>query len=50
MGYIEEIIDKVEKSAPQEKEFHQAVREVLGSLRGVIEENEEELSCLGCPG
>ncbi len=42
MGYIEEIIDKVEKSAPQEKEFHQAVREVLGSLRGVIEENEEE--------
>ena len=41
MSYVDEVIALVEKKAPGQPEFHQAVREVLDSLRPVIEENEE---------
>ena len=42
MAYVDEIIDLIVKENPDEPEFHQAVKEVLESLRVVIEENEEE--------
>lgn len=41
MSYIDEIINRVVEKNPGEKEFHQAVREVLDSLRCVIEPNED---------
>ena len=42
MSYIDEIIQQVIEKNPDEPEFHQAVKEVLESLRVVIEANEEE--------
>ena len=42
MSYVDEVIETIIKQNPSEPEFHQAVREVLESLRVVIEENEEE--------
>ncbi|NCC81660.1 MAG: NADP-specific glutamate dehydrogenase [Clostridia bacterium] len=42
MSYVDEIIVKVVASNPGETEFHQAVEEVLNSLRFVVDENEEE--------
>lgn len=42
MSYIDEIIELVERKNPSEPEFHQAVKEVLNSLRVVIEANEEK--------
>lgn len=42
MGYVDEVIEMVVKKNPAEPEFHQAVREVLESLRTVIEANEEK--------
>ncbi len=42
MSYVDEIIESVERKNPGEPEFHQAVREVLDSLRPVIDEHEEE--------
>lgn len=41
MSYIDEIIQGVVKKNPAEPEFHQAVREVLESLRTVVEADEE---------
>ena len=41
MSYVDEVIDLVVKKNPHEPEFHQAVKEVLESLRVVIEANEE---------
>ncbi|MEA4895976.1 MAG: NADP-specific glutamate dehydrogenase [Oscillospiraceae bacterium] len=41
MGYVDEVIELVVKKNPSEPEFHQAVGEVLGCLRTVIEANEE---------
>lgn len=41
MGYVDEIIELAEKKNQGEAEFHQAVREVLLSLRPVIDANEE---------
>ncbi len=41
MSYVDEVIEKVIAKNPSEPEFHQAVREVLESLRVVIEANEE---------
>ena len=40
MSYVDEEIDLVVKKNPAEPEFHQAVKEVLESLRPVIEANE----------
>ena len=41
MGYVDEVIERVITKNPSEPEFHQAVREVLESLRPVVEKNEE---------
>ena len=41
MSYVDEVIELVVKKNPSEPEFHQAVKEVLESLRPVIEANEE---------
>jgi glutamate dehydrogenase (NADP+) len=42
MSYVDEVIDLIVKENPDEPQFHQAVKEVLESLRVVIEENEEQ--------
>ena len=41
MSYIDEVIEQVIKQNPAEPEFHQAVKEVLESLRVVVDANEE---------
>ena len=41
MSYVDETLQKVIDQNPAQPEFHQAVREVLESLRPVIEKNEE---------
>ncbi len=41
MSYVDEVIELVVKQNPAEPEFHQAVKEVLESLRVVIEANEQ---------
>ncbi len=41
MGYVDEVIELVVRKNPAEPEFHQAVREVLESLRPVVDANEE---------
>ena len=42
LSYVDDVIETIIEQNPSEPEFHQAVREVLESLRVVIEENEEE--------
>ena len=42
MSYVDEVIERVVRENPAEPEFHQAVKEVLESLRPVVEENEEK--------
>ena len=42
MSYVDEVIELVIAKNPAQPEFHQAVKEVLESLRTVIEANEEE--------
>ena len=42
MSYVDEVIEQVVKQNPVEPEFHQAVKEVLESLRVVVEANEEK--------
>lgn len=42
MSYVDEVIELVEKKNPGELEFHQAVKEVLESLKPVVEANEEK--------
>ena len=42
MSYVDEIYERVVKQNPGEQEFHQAVKEVLDSLRLVIDANEEK--------
>ncbi|SFL18924.1 glutamate dehydrogenase (NADP+) [Methanobrevibacter olleyae] len=42
MSYVDEVIDLIVRENPDEPEFHQAVKEVLESLRVVIEANEEQ--------
>ena len=41
MSYVDETLDRVKAQNPGQPEFHQAVEEVLESLRVVIERNEE---------
>ena len=41
MSYVDEVLERVVKENPNEPEFHQAVREVLDSLRPVVEANEQ---------
>lgn len=42
MSYVDEIYERVVSQNPGEPEFHQAVKEVLESLRLVIDANEEK--------
>lgn len=42
MNYVNEVMERVIKKNPAEPEFHQAVKEVLESLRLVIDANEEK--------
>ncbi len=42
MSYVDEVLERVIAKNPAEPEFHQAVKEVLESLRPVIEANEEK--------
>ena len=42
MSYVDEVIKQVIDQNPMEYEFHQAVKEVLESLRPVIKKNEEK--------
>ncbi len=42
MSYVDEVIEAVVRKNPSEPEFHQAVKEVLESLRAVVEANEEK--------
>ena len=41
MSYVDEVLERVVAKNPAEPEFHQAVKEVLESLRTVVEANEE---------
>ena len=42
MSYVDEVLERVVAKNPAEPEFHQAVKEVLESLRVVVEANEEQ--------
>lgn len=42
MSYVDEIYERVVKQNPGEAEFHQAVKEVLDSLKLVIDANEDK--------
>ena len=42
MSYVDEVIERIVQENPAEPEFHQAVKEVLDSLRPMVEENEEK--------
>lgn len=41
MSYVDEVIERVIKETPNEPEFHQAVKEVLDSLRPLVDANEK---------
>ena len=41
MSYVDEILERVIAQNPAQPEFHQAVKEVLESLRVVIEADED---------
>lgn len=41
MSYVDEVIAQVIEQNPSEPEFHQAVKEVLNSLRPVVDANEQ---------
>ena len=41
MSYVDQVIEKVIAKNPSQPEFHQAVKEVLNSLRPIVEQNEE---------
>ena len=40
MGYVDEVLQRVKSQNGEQKEFNQAVQEVLESLRPVIEQDE----------
>ena len=42
MSYVDEIIQQVTEKNPDEPEFHQAVREVLDSIRPIVDANEAQ--------
>jgi len=41
MSYVDEIVEQVTIKNPDEPEFHQAVREVLDSIRPIVDANEK---------
>ena len=42
MSYVDAVIERVVRENPNEPEFHQAAKEVLNSLRPVVDANEEK--------
>ena len=49
MSYVDEVLAEVNEKNPAEPEFHQAAKEVLESLRPVVEQtrkNSEKKLCL----
>ena len=48
MSYVDEIYARVVEQNPAEPEFHQAVKEVLDSLKLVIEVNEDKYRKMDC--
>ena len=42
MSYVDEVIAKVVEKNPAQPEFHQAVKEVLESLKPIVDANEEK--------
>ena len=50
MSYTEEVYERVVAQNPGEPEFHQAVKEVLDSLKVVIDRNEEKYRKAFHPG
>lgn len=42
MSYIDDVMEQVVRQNPEEKEFHQAAREVLESIRPVVDKHEEQ--------
>ena len=42
MSYVDEVLAELIEKNPAEPEFHQAAKEVLESLRPVVEQNEEK--------
>ncbi len=42
MSYIDDVMEQVVKQNPEEKEFHQAVNEVLDSIRPVVDKHEAQ--------
>ena len=42
MNYVDEVLERVARENPDEPEFLQAVKEVLESLRPVVDANEEK--------
>ncbi len=42
MSYIDDVMEQVVKQNPEEKEFHQAVKEVLDSIRPVVDKHEAQ--------
>ena len=47
MSYVDEVYARVVEQNPGESEFHQAVKEVLDSLKLVIDANEEKYRKMG---
>ncbi|MEY8339387.1 NADP-specific glutamate dehydrogenase [Lachnospiraceae bacterium 62-35] len=47
MSYVDEVYEKVIAQNPNEPEYHQAVKEVLDSLKLVIDANEEKYRAAG---
>ena len=45
MSYVDEVLAQLIEKNPAEPEFHQAAKEVLESLRPVVEKNEEKMRC-----
>ena len=41
MGYVDEVIARVIEKNPGQPEFHQAVKEVLDTIRPVVDRHEE---------
>ena len=44
MSYVDEVLAELIEKNPAEPEFHQAAKEVLESLRPVVEQNEEKFA------
>ena len=42
MGYVDEVIARVVEKNPGQPEFHQAVKEVLETIRPVVDRHEEQ--------